>query len=224
MMPEYGFSRARRSRRSTRQRPFRSRWPSWCRPFIPPRLPGADHSRSTTSSKSAWHFTTFSSERPLSGRHPWQGWQAAALVAGVDPAVPGTTAALQRVPSRRTVGQCPQQGADRSHAGRLLGARRQPGRTGYDLLSRILREGHPVRSQGSEGRADRPDHDGTSNTILVVEAKEAVTWTKPESEIPFAEVKPGEQPKPIIQDLGGHFNQGFNALFATGLSGSFARA
>ncbi len=58
--------------------------------------------------------------------------------------------------------------------------------------------------------------DGTSNTILVVEAKEAVPWTKPETDIPFEEDKPGEQPKPLLDKLGGHFNNGFNALFCDG--------
>ena len=64
--------------------------------------------------------------------------------------------------------------------------------------------------------------DGTSNTIAVVEAKEAVPWTKPDSELAFDELKPGEKPKPIIDVLGGHFSDGFNACSATGLSTSFA--
>jgi type II secretory pathway pseudopilin PulG len=58
--------------------------------------------------------------------------------------------------------------------------------------------------------------DGTSNTIAVVEAKEAVPWTKPESELAFDELKPGEKPKPIIDLLGGHFRDGFSALFCDG--------
>jgi hypothetical protein len=58
--------------------------------------------------------------------------------------------------------------------------------------------------------------DGTSNTILVVEAKEAVPWTKPETDLPFEAGKPGEQPKPIIDILGGHFRKGFNALLCDG--------
>ena len=58
--------------------------------------------------------------------------------------------------------------------------------------------------------------DGTSNTIAVVEAREAVPWMKPESDIPFdAEAKPGEE-KDLSPLLGGHFPDGFNAAFMDG--------
>ena len=53
--------------------------------------------------------------------------------------------------------------------------------------------------------------DGTSNTILVVEAKEAVPWTKPE-DLPLDMSLP-------LTGLGSHHgyhNNGFNALFADG--------
>ena len=59
--------------------------------------------------------------------------------------------------------------------------------------------------------------DGTSNTIAVVEAREAVPWTKPDSDIPF-----GGDPLKLdaIQalrgELGGHFPGGFHALFFDG--------
>jgi prepilin-type processing-associated H-X9-DG protein len=58
--------------------------------------------------------------------------------------------------------------------------------------------------------------DGTSNTIAVVEAKEAVPWTKPEDDLPF-----GGDPKPegmeaLRSALGSHFSGGFNALFCDG--------
>jgi prepilin-type processing-associated H-X9-DG protein len=50
--------------------------------------------------------------------------------------------------------------------------------------------------------------DGVSKTILVVEAGEAVPWTKPE-DLPYA---PGEP----LPRLGGLFEGGFNAAFADG--------
>jgi prepilin-type processing-associated H-X9-DG protein len=61
--------------------------------------------------------------------------------------------------------------------------------------------------------------DGTSNTIAVVEAKEAVPWTKPESDIPSGEdaiaTKPAEL-KALLDRLGGHFPAGFNTAFCDG--------
>ncbi len=58
--------------------------------------------------------------------------------------------------------------------------------------------------------------DGTSNTLAIVEAREAVIWTKPDSEIPFdADAKPGAG-MDLISKLGGHFAGGFNALFMDG--------
>ncbi len=50
--------------------------------------------------------------------------------------------------------------------------------------------------------------DGTSNTLLVVEAGEAVPWTKPD-DIPFDEKKP-------VPRLGGDFGFGFHAALADG--------
>jgi hypothetical protein len=50
--------------------------------------------------------------------------------------------------------------------------------------------------------------DGTSNTLLVVEAKRAIPWTKPE-DIPFA----ADQPLPR---LGGFASRGFDTLFCDG--------
>jgi prepilin-type processing-associated H-X9-DG protein len=58
--------------------------------------------------------------------------------------------------------------------------------------------------------------DGTSNTLAVIEAKEAVIWTKPDSDIPFdAKAKP-EGLTPLMGSLGGHFPGGFNVLFCDG--------
>ena len=50
--------------------------------------------------------------------------------------------------------------------------------------------------------------DGTSNTIMYIEAKRAVPWTKPE-DIPY-------DPDAEIPALGGYFPEGFNATFADG--------
>lgn len=52
--------------------------------------------------------------------------------------------------------------------------------------------------------------DGTSNTIAVVEAREAVEWTKPDSDLAF-DAK-DEAPKTLIGKLGGHSRGGFNVL------------
>jgi hypothetical protein len=50
--------------------------------------------------------------------------------------------------------------------------------------------------------------DGTFNTILVVEAGEAVPWTKPQ-DLPYDQKKP-------LPKLGGLFPEGFHAVFADG--------
>jgi hypothetical protein len=50
--------------------------------------------------------------------------------------------------------------------------------------------------------------DGTANTILVVEAGEAVPWTKP-ADLPF-------QPQGPLPKLGGHFEKGFYVAMADG--------
>jgi hypothetical protein len=51
-------------------------------------------------------------------------------------------------------------------------------------------------------------HDGTSNSLLIVEAKRPVPWTKPE-DIPYDPQKP-------IPELGGHFEGGFLTAFCDG--------
>jgi prepilin-type processing-associated H-X9-DG protein len=55
--------------------------------------------------------------------------------------------------------------------------------------------------------------DGTSNTILVVEAARAVPWTKPD-DIPFDDSK--EPSKELLKKVGGVFPGGFNAAFCDG--------
>ena len=52
--------------------------------------------------------------------------------------------------------------------------------------------------------------DGTSNTIMVVEAKRDVPWTKPD-DLPFDASKDDQLPK-----IGGYFDDGFDVLFADG--------
>jgi prepilin-type processing-associated H-X9-DG protein len=58
--------------------------------------------------------------------------------------------------------------------------------------------------------------DGTSNTIAAVEARQAVPWTRPETEIPFDESLKPEQLQPLRDALGGHADGGFNVLFCDG--------
>ncbi len=53
--------------------------------------------------------------------------------------------------------------------------------------------------------------DGTSNTIMVVEASEAVPWTKPDSDLPF-----DPNAKPSLYGAGSAHPGGFNAMFADG--------
>src|SRR5262249_6556434 len=50
--------------------------------------------------------------------------------------------------------------------------------------------------------------DGTSNTILIVEAEKAVPWTKP-ADIPY-------DPKKPLPKLGGMFKDGFHVTLADG--------
>jgi hypothetical protein len=61
----------------------------------------------------------------------------------------------------------------------------------------------------NRGTEIREITDGTNNTIMVVEAAQAVPWTKPEG-FPYAD----DQPLP---PLGGSMKDGFAALFASGL-------
>jgi len=58
--------------------------------------------------------------------------------------------------------------------------------------------------------------DGTSNTIAVVEAKEAVPWTKPDSDLLFDNDPKLERTRALLTEIGGHFAGGFNALFCDG--------
>ncbi len=55
--------------------------------------------------------------------------------------------------------------------------------------------------------------DGTSNTLMIVEAKRDIPWTKPE-DIPYEEDRTKPAPK-----LGGWFKDGFTAVFGDGSVG-----
>jgi prepilin-type processing-associated H-X9-DG protein len=58
--------------------------------------------------------------------------------------------------------------------------------------------------------------DGTSNTLLIVEAKEAVPWTKPDGDLALADDQKPETIKAMLDKVGGHSTGGFNALFCDG--------
>jgi hypothetical protein len=78
------------------------------------------------------------------------------------------------------------------------------GLTHYQVLA-----GKGTAFDGKKGMripADFPD--GTSNTILIVEAKDAVPWTKP-ADLPYDDKKP-------LPKFGGLFKDGFHVALADG--------
>jgi uncharacterized protein (TIGR03067 family) len=83
----------------------------------------------------------------------------------------------------------------------VAGDTKEPNSTFY----RVFTGPHTI-FDGPKGARITSITDGTSNTILVVEAGEAVPWTKPD-ELPYEAGKP-------LPKLGGMFKDGFNALFA----------
>jgi prepilin-type processing-associated H-X9-DG protein len=95
------------------------------------------------------------------------------------------------------------------------GTRAEPGKTFYRGFSG---EGALFDPKAKAGVGIATITDGTSNTIGIVEARTAVTWTRPDEEIPFRP-NPGTNPRDVAElprTLGNHFPGGFNALFLDG--------
>jgi prepilin-type processing-associated H-X9-DG protein len=85
----------------------------------------------------------------------------------------------------------------------------QPGTS----TSYFMTTGPHTISSDNRGSALSEITDGTSNTIMVVEANRDIPWLKPE-DIP-APAGPGAQGQPLPK-LGGFSPNGFNVLFADG--------
>ncbi len=95
----------------------------------------------------------------------------------------------------------------------IPGSKAEPGKTFYRGFSGPGAFFDPARKDGT---GIRNVTDGTSNTIGIVEAREAVPWTKPDDEIPFDGAARPDQAKPLLPLLGGHFPSGFDVMFLDG--------
>jgi hypothetical protein len=91
------------------------------------------------------------------------------------------------------------------------GTTREPYTTFYQVFV-----GRGAAFEGPQGMKRANDFpDGTSNTILIVEAGEAVPWTKP-ADLPYEPDRP-------LPALGGLFEETIRAAFADGSVRSFGR-
>ena len=93
-----------------------------------------------------------------------------------------------------------------------------PTEPGHDLLSRVRGNGYAsLIPRVTDGVGIAEILDGTSNTIVVVEAKEAVPWTKPASDLPFDDdQKVRRRSRRMLDAWAGTSSGGFNALFCDG--------
>ena len=89
----------------------------------------------------------------------------------------------------------------------------EPGQTFYRGFSGAGAIFDPTKPEGVS-IADIVD--GTSNTMLMAEAKQGVAWTKPQSDIPFDDEQRPERTKALRDALGGHSLGGFNGVFCDG--------
>jgi len=85
---------------------------------------------------------------------------------------------------------------------------RNPNRAEGTTTSYFVLTGPETLFAGQEGQKYAEIPDGSSNTLLIVEAKRDIPWTKPD-DIPY-------DGKLSATDLGGFFNGGFNAALADG--------
>ena len=81
----------------------------------------------------------------------------------------------------------------------------EPGTTTYRVFV-----GTGAMFEEGQGTAIQDVTDGTSNTIMVVESKDAVPWTKPD------DLKFDPEAKPSLYGAGSPHPGGFNAAFADG--------
>jgi hypothetical protein len=89
-------------------------------------------------------------------------------------------------------------------------APKEKGFTYYQVFT-----GKGTAFEGKKGLRLADFLDGTANTILIIEAKDAVPWTKP-ADLPYDAKKP-------LPPLGGLFREGFHAALADGSVRRIAR-